>query len=890
MEGSDLDLPTYPFQHQHYWAESVPASLGDASAFGLATTSHPMLGAVVAQAEDGGVLLTGRLSIATHPWLADHAVGGRVLLPGTAFVELAVLAGDRSGCGTVDELVIEAPLVIPEDVAFRLQVTVGATDDEGRRQFRVYSCPDDVEEGHPWRRHAAGVLSDSGVNTDDSSGIRPPEEAISIPVTDVYDELTGAGLDYGPAFRGLRQAWRWGDEIFAEVELTGERSSQAQEYGLHPALFDATLHAAAFVQLNSEEQRQNRLPFSWSGVKLHSSGASALYVRLLVKGPEELSLTAVDSAGDLVISVDSLVLRPVSDEHAHARPGDLLYRFDWPETQTGGVPLERTAVAFVSGGTQETSLLSKAHQDAEFFADLSALLDTTDPNVSPPEAVISLGLLPVSSGTRSDTGVVAAAHSASRAALTLMREWLAAGPPGSARLVLVTRNAVSTTDGEPVELALAPVTGLVRTAMSEHPGRFLLVDVDDTEESLRMLPSAVATATADGDDQVAIRHGVVRCPRLSRVLPSGSAPGADIERTPGGTALIVGGTGTLGGLVARHLVAERDVSRVVLVGRRGADAPGAEEIRVDLAGMGAEVEIVACDASDRAALAEVIAAVPEKRPLTIVVHAAGVLDDGVLESMTPERLTPVLRAKVDSAWNLHELTRDHPVEEFVLFSSAAGVFGAAGQGNYAAANTFLDSLAAQRRHEGLPAVSIAWGLWEEESGLTGHLDRVDRERVARGGTLPMTTREALSSLDASIRASDSLLVSARLDLSGLRSRAERGEISPLLTRFLGRPSRRAAATNENTQIGKEPNALLHRLSGLDLAERLTALVELVRTEAATVLSHDDASFIGAERSFKEHGFDSLTAVELRNRLGAVTGLRLPATMVFDYPTPSALAG
>nr|WP_318552260.1 beta-ketoacyl reductase [Kitasatospora fiedleri] len=324
--------------------------------------------------------------------------------------------------------------------------------------------------------------------------------------------------------------------------------------------------------------------------------------------------------------------------------------------------------------------------------------------------------------------------------------------------------------------------------------------------------------------------------------------------------LITGGTGTLGRLVARHLRERHGIRHLLLLGRSAAE--------VDF-----DAEVVACDVADRDALAAVLDAIPAAHPLTAVVHAAGVLDDGVVASLTPARIDRVLRPKADAAWHLHELTKDLGLSAFVLFSSAAGVLGGPGQANYAAANAFLDALAVHRRALGLPGVSLAWGQWAEDSGLTGNLTDTDRKRLARAGVLPMPTDRALALFDLALGAAEPALVPARLDLSAASTR-------PLLSRLTRtRPARRT----DRPGLGRE-------LAALPETEQHSRVLALVTGQTAAVLGHTDTSAVSADRAFKDLGFDSLTAVELRNRLAAAAGVRLPATMVFDYPTPDALAG
>ncbi|MET8054953.1 type I polyketide synthase, partial [Streptosporangium sp. NPDC005286] len=386
-----------------------------------------------------------------------------------------------------------------------------------------------------------------------------------------------------------------------------------------------------------------------------------------------------------------------------------------------------------------------------------------------------------------------------------------------------------------------------------------------------------AAVLASGEPQAAVREGAVRVPRLARVMP---AEEAGRSWDPEGTVLVTGGTGGLGGHLARHLVAERGVRHLLLTSRRGLEAPGAVELQAELIAHGVEVEIAACDVADRDQVAALLAGIDTDHPLTAVVHTAGVLADGTIPSLTPERLDTVLRPKVDAAWHLHELTQGLDLAAFVVYSSASGVMGSAGQGNYAAANTFLDALAQMRRAEGLPALSLAWGAWSQDSGLTGTLSDADMRRIARMGTPPLSVEQGLALFEAAVALEHAVLIPLRLELAVLRSH---GEV-PALLRGLVRGGRRSAASGSVVAA-----TLLGRLAPLGAAERAEVLVDLVRTEVALVLGHVSPETVEVRREFRELGFDSLTAVELRNRLNAATGLRLPATLVFDYPTPTLLA-
>ncbi|UFT00038.1 amino acid adenylation domain-containing protein [Nocardia huaxiensis] len=356
---------------------------------------------------------------------------------------------------------------------------------------------------------------------------------------------------------------------------------------------------------------------------------------------------------------------------------------------------------------------------------------------------------------------------------------------------------------------------------------------------------------------------------------------------PDGTVLITGGTGVLGALFARHLISEHNIRNLVLLSRRGLAADGATELATELAELGAQVRIAACDTSDRAALEAVLADIAPEHPLTAVIHAAGVLSDTVLTAMTPEQLAIALRPKVDAAWNLHRATERLDLAAFVLFSSAAGLLGSPGQANYAAGNVFLDALVQHRRQRSLPALSLAWGWWADATGMTGHLDERDRARMSRSGFVPMTAAQGLALFDAALTTGRGLMVPARLDLAALRRAADAdANAIPSILRGLVQATRRSASAAAQSDSS---NGLAQRLTGLTAAEQQQVVLATVRSVAAAVLGHDGPEAITPSTPFKDLGFDSLGAVEFRNRLQAATGLQLTTTVVFDHATPVALA-
>ncbi|MGW4211291.1 SDR family NAD(P)-dependent oxidoreductase [Lentzea sp. NPDC004789] len=782
-----IALPTYPFQRSRFWLESaaVPVS---AAGLGLTPSTHPLLGASVSLPGDGGAVFTAVLSTRTHPWLADHALAGAVLLPGAGLVELVRHAGAETGCPAVAELTLEAPLVLTE-TPVRVQVTVGA-DESGRRTVEVHTV------GDTWVRHATGAVTTAGAVP---TGFSRPSDAEPVDLTGRYEALRELGYEYGPAFRGLRALARSGTDLHAEVSVPAEPG-----YGVHPALLDACLHA----MVPAESSASVRVPFEWRDVQVHRAAATSLRVRLTPVEGDAVALHAVDESGATVLTVGSIAVRPMPASALMAlRAGDRgLFTLRWQPAAPA------TGTAEVSPfGEDVLGLGLSTSDEPDWFA-----LTVAGPDV----------------------------HGECGRVLAALQAWLTDERYENTRLAVVTRGAVAAvaTDTVP-DLAGAAVHGLVRTAQSEHPDRIVLVDLDDT--------TSLTAALTAGEPQVAVRGGRVLVPRLVR----DTAEPVPFDFDPDGTVLVTGASGTLAGLVARHLVTAHGVRRLLLASRTPAT-----ELAAALTELGARVRAEACDVSDREAVRELVAGA---RDLTAVIHLAGALDDATITALTPRQLGTALRPKADGAWHLHELTEN--LKAFVLFSSAAGVLGNAGQGAYAAANAFLDGLAAHRRAAGLPASSLAWGLWARTSGMT---DGVDAARLS--GARAMSDEEGLELFDRALRENPVGAIAAALDPAALRA-----AFTPLFAALVKAPAK------------AEPAVLLPE--GLSDEERHAAVLTLVRGTVAAVLGHRDDEAIEPDRPFKELGFDSLTAVELRNRLTSATGLRLPATMVFDHPTPAAVA-
>ncbi|WP_037843778.1 SDR family NAD(P)-dependent oxidoreductase, partial [Streptomyces sp. NRRL F-5126] len=1000
---------------------------------------------------------------------------------------------------------------------------------------------------------------------------------------------------------------------YADITLPEDPDTvtdEADAFDIHPALLDAALHALGLDALeNAEEQTGGmRLPFSWSGVQLYSTGARRLRVRLTPTGDDSVSLDLADAGGAPVATVDAFTTRPLPPEQlaslaSRQSPSQPLLVVDWTavpvaDEEAASSATWATLTGRVAGTDSGFGQVPVSDLGAVEYPDIAAL----GAAVAAGAAVPDLVLLPYASAT-DDDGPVGGAHASVREVLPLLQEWLSTAAFTASRLVVVTRNTVWGQAGRDAAVSLAdtPLWGLLRSAQSEHPGRFTLLDIDDATSSLGVLTAALAT----DEPQLALRNGVVYALRLNRLdarmalrAPEGAAAwrmemagggtldhltlaamstddvplaagevrlavratgmnfrdalialgmypgeaahlgseaagvvtqvgpgvselvpgdrvmglvphsmaseavtdhrmlirmpaewsfvqgaavpvvfmtayyglgdlgrlgsgekvlvhaaaggvgmaavqlarhwGAEVFATaspgkwgalremgfddahiassrtcdfeeafltatggqgvdvvlnslarefvdaslrllpgggrfvdmgktdvrdaeavaaahpsvayknfdlfeagpdriqeiltellglfeagvlrplpvtawdirqapeafrflsqarhigkmvltvphaldPEGTVLITGGTGTLGSLLARHLVGQGHM-RLLLVSRSGPRAEGAEALCEELNGLGAEVTVAACDTADAEQLAALLAGVPDAHPLTAVVHTAGAVGDATVEKLTLDSLDTVLLPKADAAWNLHTQTRHLDLAAFVLYSSAAGSLGSPGQANYAAANTFLDALAHHRQALGLPATSMAWGFWEQTSNLTQHLNTTDLSRIDRNGIAPMSSAEGLALFDGALASGRASLVTAHLNHGALRGYADQ---LPPLFRSLVKSRRRTLAGGAAEGEGR--NSLTGRLAPMSDRQRDQLLVNLIRDQLAATLGHTDPSAIEADSAFKELGIDSLTAVELRNKLSASTGVRLPATLVFDHPTPTALA-
>ncbi len=1178
------ELPTYPFRGRRYWLPT-PRALTDPTDLGILDAGHPLLGARVPVADTGRTIFTGRLDTGRHPWLVEHALGDRALLPGTAMVELLLHVGRECKTPVIADLTLGTPVEVPSDEnqdGPRLQVVVDAPDKGGARTVRVLSLARDEKS---WTLHAEGELvPETGEGPLATEAARP--DAVSLPVQGAYARFSALGYDYGPNFQGLRTAWEDDTGVGGEAELDTLPDDATGMVGPHPALADAGLHALLLHHLVGSGERRAPMPYAWRGVRLHSVGTpSRLRLRARRTASDTWSVVYTGTDGAPVLSIDGLTVReaPVATEPP------ALFQQDWtevtvPETGEGThtvVPNTWLAV----GATGPKGMTR--------YPDIADVETALEAGIPVPELIV----VPAGGGTGNTPTRVRAEL---QRLLALLRVLVDDERFGGARIVVTTHNAVRLShdpvEAEPVDLPGAAVWGLIASAETENPGRFLLLDTDRLDAFL------IGAVAATDEPRVAIRDGRSYVPRLAEATPEhdgihlpqrrtdwklevrepgkvdglapvpapeqhrplapdevriavraaginfrdvlitvgmypepggignegagmvlevgpdvqdlapgdrvmGIFPGAfgpvtvarrafvapipqgwgftsaaavpaaylsaylaleeaelepgetvlvhsaaggvgqaalhlaqhlgakvlatagpqkwdllreqgiedkhlahsrrldfeerfravappvdvvlnsltgeaidaslrlmaptgrfvelgrnelrdpervaadhggvrylpfvlsfqDPERirrgfsailsfleaaegprtpitrypveravdafrhmqrghnvgklvlemgtrpSPEGTVLITGGVGTLGALVARHLVVRHGITRLLLVGRRGADAPGATDLEDELTALGAHVTIAACDIADPEAVRTLLDTVPEDHPLTAVIHSAGVVDDATVTRLAPSALDRVLAPKVDGAWNLHEATADLDLDAFVLFSSGAGVLGSAGQAGYAAANSFLDALAHHRRSLGLPAQSLAWGRWADTSEATARLGEVETSRMSRTwGVEAIEDDEGCALMDAAADIDRPLLLPVPMDLAGLRARATSPEAVPHLLRGLVRAHR--------TQRGDDDPGTVTKLRALGAgAERRTLLEEMIATRAAEILGHPSGHRVEADQDFLESGFDSLTVVELRNHLNEVAGQRLPASMVFEHRTPALLA-
>ncbi|MFF3638252.1 SDR family NAD(P)-dependent oxidoreductase [Streptomyces sp. NPDC002250] len=857
--GTAAELPTYAWDLARHWTEPESGAGGPAL---FDRAAHPLLGVQLQSADETRWTFRDEWSPATADWLPDHTVFGRTVVSGTTLLELcrAALAVARPDeDADVTDLLLVAPLVLPGSGTVEVSVEVVTAGPVP--EITVHSRPRG-QDAPGWTLNATASAAPSAPLTAEPPPAWPEsaEEAWS---EGTYDRLAGLGLGYGPAFQGVRSAVVTGDgELLARLSPPAGVRDTAGPYPVHPALLDAALQVTA--ALGPAGQRA-LLPAAVGRCVLPAVAAGELTARVRRTGDTgtdlTLDVTLWDADGLPAGRLESVRLRAAdaADLDAGSENARHLYEVTWTAAgESAGAP---DLTWDVAGDAADPHVTAARHglPGAEDRADVAVRFW---PRPAP------------------DADPAAVAHETATGALDELRRLIALPEDRApARTVWVTRGAIAAAGGDRAPAyAQSVLWGLVRSARAEHPDLGLtLLDLDDAGPD--PLPALRAAAALAGEPELAWRDEELLAPRLVRSRTGkaggGSEPDRDRSAVPptDGTVLITGGLGAVGGHIAR-LLAERGVPRLLLTARAGAGDPRARDAVAALAALGARAEVVACDVTDPAAIAGVLAEVGEEFPLRGVVHCAGVLDDGVIGELTPERLERVLRPKADAAAHLHRLTAGTPLDLFLLVSSAAGVVGNPGQGNYAAANAFLDQLAHHRRASGLPALSLSFGAWAGEGLAAAH---ADLDRMARLGHRALTPEQGRDLVALALRGGAPHLVGWVLDLPRLRTTDAAGTA---LWRTLLPAPRTAAAPG---------GSLAGRLAGLPEPERAERLLALVREEAARALGLPSAESVPAGRPLRDLGMDSVTAVELRNRLAARLGVRLPATLLFDHPTADRLA-
>jgi mycoketide-CoA synthase len=846
-------LPTYAFTRQSYWLRPT-AQAYDAGSLGLSGLSHPLLSTCTVFADGSGALLSASVREATHPFLYERTRNGVATLSEAACAELALCAAAAVGCDQVEELEILASIPLPATGALTLQLRVGEVDDQGSRGLSMFGSTDS-----DWSCYARGRLGKRPSSALGDLRDFPPTGAEACDPASLYDALEQVGLRWGESLRLVQSAYVHGDDWYMQLELPEPLATASDAYQLHPLLFDAMFHAP---QSDMDPQLSAA---RWRGLSVQVAGETSLRVKLsFTSQRDRASLTIADSFGAAIGGVDDIELASLPGL-AHEPAADARFAMS---LQVLPLTAASTADQYVVIGpiTKLESFEAWAESQTcwESFAALQAALDAGEPA---PKHVCWPWFSDVCEDTAED--VCAAAEQA----VGILQHWIAEERLADTKLSLLTRGAIaSASQGSDAahtltDLRHAPLWGLLRSLAAERPElRLQIIDLDPHSNDGGPWQAALEL----DEPHVLVRGGAHHAPRLARLQPT--AAREEPLELAAGTVLVTGGTGTLGALVARHLVVQHGVRQLVLCSRSGA----ADALRAELEELGARVRVAACDVSRRSDVEALLASLSADAPLTAVFHCAGALRDAPFAQQSVEGLREVLSPKLLGALHLHELTQALPLRAFVLFSSFAGVIGASGQANYAAANAGLDALAHFRRAKGLAATSLDWGFWEERGGLAAHLREADLARMARAGILPLSAAEGLALLDAALRGDATQPVPVKLAPFVFRRAPES---LPALLRALSSHKRKRAV---------HPAALKSQWSELTGAARNDALLELVTNEVASVLG-TRASAIDPNHALTDIGMDSLMAVELRNRLTVLTGLRMPATLVFDHRTPAALA-
>ncbi|EHD23260.1 MULTISPECIES: type I polyketide synthase [Brenneria] len=889
-----VPLPTYPFQHRRYWLQAPSAR--PTFDGGLFAVNHPFLHAGIRLAGEQGWVFTGLLDAAKQPWLLEHVVGDVAAVAGTVTAELMLYVGELIGCQRLDDLTLQTILPIEKQVPAHIQLRIGEPEANGGRQADAYfylSSPEQTHDQMPiWQRYATCYLVPDHSTPPEWTDLRspnwPPADAKQVDFSPLYEQLAEQGVVLGESFQQLTNVWEHDNNLYVEATLAPIQGEQAGDFILHPTILDAGMQAALIEKLDVEtENNQPRLLFYISGLRPYAKNVQRLRGHLVRKpltssslGYREYSLRLADDTGRAVAVVDAIVLKSSPPSRIEpSRPP--FYHLEWREIKpdsSNTKPKIRWIVPQNKQVDRFSSLIKEYDTTSAYDDDIHQVLAA----FSPQQDEIAVFIAPDGDDTSEFID-----HSPTHCVLNALQAWINDHRTTDVPLLVVTQGAIATNDGENVpNLSQSPLWGLVRTAQLEYPGRFFLLDINEVENaSLHLINTAINALSHE--PQLSLREGKILAPRLLKAVGDGdfTAYGhADRPENqcrnlnPDGTVLITGGTGALGKVIAKHLVEHHGIRHLLLASRRGKTAPGANALLKDLAELDAQVTIVACDIADMSAVASLLDAIPTAHPLTAIIHTAGSIDTATLKTMNAEQIDSVLLSKAVSAWCLHRLTRHHELAAFVLYSSAVSILPQKGQGNYAAANAFLDALAYHRHHQGLPATSMAWGMWAERSEMGEQLGDEDIQHIIATGQIPLSRSQGLAYLDTVVGTHVTnhppLLIPARLNLEALR---EQGNI-PLLSEAL--PRRTASRSDVGSSL---------QIADMLEKERLPYLLKLIIQYAGEVLDHSDPKSIRTDIEFITLGFDSLTSVEMGSRLSLTLGVRIPATAIFDHPTPQVLA-
>ncbi|MFY0568050.1 type I polyketide synthase [Archangium lansingense] len=909
VRGRRVALPTYPWQRERFWVEA-PARARRAREAG----HHPLLGAHLALAgQEGAHLWQTELSADSPAYLEDHVVHGEVIFPGAAYLEMA-LAGAAEALGpasrALEDVSFQEMMVLPREEALAVQMSF-APDEAGAPRFRVFSRP--AEAGGAWMLHAEGRIRECAGAEAFALGEARGRCTERMDGETHYQLMQERGVDFGPSFRVLKELWKAPGEAIARLELPSSVASEMAVHQLHPALLDACFQVINGAGLG-ERRGETFVPMAVERLRVHGRPGRALWGHALVRpgtssgrGTVEADVTLLDEDGRVLMEARGLMCRRL--DAVRRRSADeidgWMYQVDWqeapraealPSTESAqgawlvladrqgfgkklqAVLRERGEPCVLVSHGDESRLIEPGHYvvDPSRTEGFTRILEAEFGSGQPAcRGVVHLFSL---DAPRPEEGPEALDQSRSlgvESALHLTQALVSAGFRDMPRLWLVTEEVHA---ARPAERALhveqAPLWGLGRVLSLEHSElRCCNVDLGALDEAqARVFADELLSSTPE--EQVALRGPARFVARLSR-MERAMVPEAELRAD--GTYLITGGLGGLGLKLAEWLVS-RGARHLALLGRGGASAE-AQQVIDALRAAGAEVRVCKADVAVRPELervfAELSAGMP---PLRGVFHAAAVLDDGVLVNLTAERLRAVMAPKVRGAWSLHELTAAAPLDFFVLFAAAGSLLGSPGQGNYAAANAFLDALASYRRGLGLPALSIDWGSWAGVGLAAAAANR--GERIAQRGVDSMQPAQALEAMGRVLGGSHARVAIMRFDLRQWREFYLTAAQSPFLSRLA-----REQATGGERPV--ERGAFVETLRAAERLERARLLEAHLCEQVGHVLRLAP-SRIDPQEPLGNLGLDSLMSLEIRNRLEASLGLRLPATLVWRYPTVAAL--